>query len=635
VLPVNVQNASFEVVNITDFDGNFEGGGVPKQPGEGMPSKEGLKSLTKPSRPLPPPMPELATFKAEMPKYSAECLNYQNLWKKVSETFKNTEDETLAEESKLEADPSTVGKEMESYHPCEVAKTAGGIFGKLAGQSGAKAPENMMYSDWNDCMQGDINRDLADANLDYQGAMSTFVHDISKESLGLICKGVPNVEVAPFGLGIAMNPSKICGGVKDLAEAIAKFTSPAMGFGISVKKHALQVEGFNACNPLQVGFARAFCDIHCVRDAVVRGDRSIIRNLEQATTKTNINLKRLVKWSVESNRLETGWLGDKMDYSDAQNSIYFKEILKQLGDLSGAKSQKLLLVERASEAMFKEMAEMAQAASLQSASKVTAKYALQNFLESSDDLTDEVNVTKAVALFNQLDSLQSTLRRAAGGQSGISKSQLVARQLAKDISSLKHQADQQHEVLGVYRMQSDAARRIHSSHATTSERHQVLISMDHIWWQIREKLDRYLDMAQTEVSSFKQAFAEMENYQKCSSGYSSLFSHYTASMAVMDRSRRQLRSTWRETSNLIGELVSVVVDGDALATFRRDGGCQSPFIGQTMHQTQTAIGGMNMLLHRFRVSGLGAPDRSALVQAVTRLMQNYAESMEGCEITHT
>ena len=34
--------------------------------------------------------------------------------------------------------------------------------------------------------------------------------------------------------------------------------------------------------PLQVGFSRLFCDIHCVRDAVIRGDRTILRNLEQA-----------------------------------------------------------------------------------------------------------------------------------------------------------------------------------------------------------------------------------------------------------------------------------------------------------------------------------------------------------------
>lgn len=36
------------------------------------------------------------------------------------------------------------------------------------------------------------------------------------------------------------------------------------------------------CDPIQAGLDRLFCDIHCVRDAVVRGDRTILRNLKQA-----------------------------------------------------------------------------------------------------------------------------------------------------------------------------------------------------------------------------------------------------------------------------------------------------------------------------------------------------------------
>ena len=75
----------------------------------------------------------------------------------------------------------------------------------------------------------------------------------------------------------------------------------------------LRQEDWNACNPLQVGFARLFCDVHCVRDAVIRGDRSIIRNLEKATKKTNNNMAALVKWSVDSARTETGWIADKID----------------------------------------------------------------------------------------------------------------------------------------------------------------------------------------------------------------------------------------------------------------------------------------------------------------------------------
>lgn len=51
-----------------------------------------------------------------------------------------------------------------------------------------------------------------------------------------------------------------------------------------------------------------------MRDAVIRGDRSIIRNLELATKKTNNNLQAMVKWSVDAARTETGFLADKLDY---------------------------------------------------------------------------------------------------------------------------------------------------------------------------------------------------------------------------------------------------------------------------------------------------------------------------------
>jgi hypothetical protein len=40
-------------------------------------------------------------------------------------------------------------------------------------------------------------------------------------------------------------------------------------------------------------------DIHCVRDAVIRGDRSIINNLEKATKISNDNMKKMVEWSTE------------------------------------------------------------------------------------------------------------------------------------------------------------------------------------------------------------------------------------------------------------------------------------------------------------------------------------------------
>lgn len=71
----------------------------------------------------------------------------------------------------------TEGQELVDYHPCAVAAGAGGIFGRMAGQSGQMAPENMLYSDWNDCMQGDINRDLLQAKARRSRMMLVFILD--------------------------------------------------------------------------------------------------------------------------------------------------------------------------------------------------------------------------------------------------------------------------------------------------------------------------------------------------------------------------------------------------------------------------------------------------------------------------
>jgi len=307
--PLGLPGVDFDVVNVSDFDGEFEGAGVPGEPAPKALSIEDALKLPPPKRPPQPPMPELEEFKAEQPKYANECLNYENLWKEVTETFTDEEDNEVMTTSKLEAEPGTKEAPIPDYHPCEVAKNAGGIFGKFGGGDGSTAPENMMYSDWNDCMQGDIERDLASATAGYHSALSSFISDMVEEGLGVVCSVIPDVMIAPFGAGISLNPSEICNQATELVAAVKTFSGPACEFHFEKKEFHIQQEGYAACNPLQIGFARAFCDIHCVRDAVIRGDRAIIRNLELATKKTNSNLQKMVKWSVDAARAETGFFG--------------------------------------------------------------------------------------------------------------------------------------------------------------------------------------------------------------------------------------------------------------------------------------------------------------------------------------
>ena len=182
----------------------------------------------------------------------------QDLWKKIVETYKNEEKEDVTEESKLEADEGTEGQELVDYHPCHVADGVAGVFGRMAGQSGQLSPKNMLYKDWNQCMQGDINRDWLSARMDFGATAYDLVATAVQEGVKLACAAVPDIEIAPLGAGVETEPGDICDQVMDSVRA---FVDLPVGFGYASHALAVEEEGFNACNPFQVGFARIFCDL--------------------------------------------------------------------------------------------------------------------------------------------------------------------------------------------------------------------------------------------------------------------------------------------------------------------------------------------------------------------------------------
>ncbi|CAE7716537.1 unnamed protein product [Symbiodinium sp. CCMP2592] len=92
---------------------------------------------------------------------------------------------------------------------------------------------------------------------------------------------------------------------------------------------------------------------------------------------------------------------------------------------------------------------------------------------------------------------------------------------------------------------------------------EVLMSLDHIWWQLRTKLDSYLDVAEDEVKAFQGSLVELKNYMDCKKGFSDLAAGYAQSMSALGRSHRHLRATWRQGTNLLGELASVLADTEA------------------------------------------------------------------------
>jgi len=623
--PAGLTLSTFDVVNVSDFTGEFAAAGVPQEGGLGDPKDlaKRLKALKPPKRPAQPPQPELGDFKAEQPKYSEECLDYKDLWKNMKETYTNNEDEEVTEESTLQAEEGTKGAELLDYHPCAVAQSAGGIFGKIGKGNGQLAPENMMYKDWNDCMQGDIERDLASAHVDLAESITDLTSDVVQNGIKMVCAIPPDVEIAPLGVGAEVEPDSICDQVTDFVGSLVHLP---IGLAYAGVRYANEQEGYAACNPLQVGFSRMFCDVHCVRDAVIRGDRTIIRNLEKATKISNDNMKKMVEWSTEAARTETEYLDKKVDYSLAVSTAYLQSIA---ANTQPSEAKLLQGARAASSSMLSELSGFAQLASFSELSRVTARDELERFAGSAELLEGAApNATRLAAVLNQIASLHQVLRSASGG---LSKAQAVGKQLSQDARGMQEQARRQRQVLGVYRLHSQTARSAAQGWRSRSDQRAVLVSLDHLWWQLREKLDRYLDTAEEEVKHFQAAFATMADYEHCTAGFSNLLATYTTSMAVMEESHRQLQATWRETSNLLGELAAVIVDGEAFSIFMQEEGCDSTLVQQTVKQAKLAVGGMRMLIHRFRVAGMGEPDTSSLEQASQRIQESYADSVKACK----
>merc|ERR1712154_274087 len=94
-------------------------------------------------------------------------------------------------------------------------------------------------------------------------------------------------------------------------------------------------------------------------------------------------------------------------------------------------------------------------------------------------------------------------------------------------------------------------------------------------------------------------------------------------MAVRDRSHRQLQDTWRHSSNLLGELASIIVDGSIFANFVSEEGCNSTSALKTLHQTQLSVFSLNFLRNRFKAGGLPDPRMDVMEDAVGRIRRSF------------
>eukprot|EP00435_Cladocopium_sp_Y103_P040537 s209_g11.t1 len=489
--------------------------------------------------------------------------------------------------------------------------------------------------------------------MDYAATAYDLVANAIQEGVKTLCAAVPGIEIAPLGAGVETEPDDICGQVVDFVRTLIDLP---VGFAFAGHEYAMEEEGFNACNPYQVGFSRLFCnlaelfatlwdhrDIHCVRDAVIRGDRSIINNLEKATKISNDNMKKMVEWSTEANRVETEYLDKKIDHSLSASFAKYIADLWALGKVQSiylehiAKNtqppEELLMKDTAAQtkAMLGEMRGYADAASFSTVSRRSAHDALTNFLRSAQQLDAGTNATErwsqAKRFHGQVQMLHDSLQLSSGG---LSRAKVVGRQISHEVQQLQKRMAEQERVLGAYRTHS----RLADSKALAPKKsgRQSLVTLDHLWWRIRDHLDGYLEVAESEIRHIQRSFVELSNYENCQSDFQGLLKSYASSISKMKKGHQKLKSTWREVNNLFGELSAVVRDSEVFGDLIDAEGCESPLAQQTLQQARFVLQSMIFLLHRFQAAGLRAPDLSEMKESVAQIRKAYHQAKDGCAI---
>jgi hypothetical protein len=336
-------------------------------------------------------------------------------------------------------------------------------------------------------------------------------------------------------------------------------------------------------------------------------------------------MESLATWSVDTLNLQTGYLASKIDYIDTKLGL-MQEATPTVAEIVAGINGRMSL-------MSKEMQGFAQASNFDVMSRMTARNALEEFVQSADHVGTAPNLTNAFAAFDQVSSLHMSLKDV-GRRKPSSRMDVL---LQKGLAHMEQTIRLQMGTLGIYRQHSIHSQR--TVRAWTRERKfrgrsssaAVLVDVDKLWWRLRNMLDDSNEKADEQVTSFQNAYKAMADYRGCSLGFSVLTEKYNVAVSATEKAHAELHKTWRESNNLLGELASTIVDGEAFDTFFAEQGCNSTLADETLRQARIAVGGMRMLLSRYEAGGIKSPDTDPLVSSVQRIQNSYQQSRKECE----
>jgi len=400
-------------------------------------------------------------------------------------------------------------------------------------------------------------------------------HEFAKwgitEAEGLIeplCGFMPSFVMAPLGGGIGGKPPEAACETAIAAGATALQWVNTKYEIVGAYAHNKGEQG--DCGKEQESMKRIFCDLHCIRDTVKAGTKAILTSLEKAISKTLNNLDLLMEY-----------------YSGTTNDML--EVMKATQKANEKKQDKFRQnsIKTKFLQMFLEIKGLLKA-NLHAEGRATAKRALDMFTTRlpSPDAMGFKNSTDNSALIADLHSevsnLMDTIRIASSRQ--LSTAGAVAQKTQSALQGMTMVLQQRNQMLGVYhasavRGKKDQAQLLKARDVLISQleaavvlaaKDSLLIDFERSWWAIREKLDAYLETAESQSTAWVEAMTVINHYtSKCDATFANLNEAQAKVVRADEEAKKQLHDTWHSVVHELGSLVARIADTQALIQLSR------------------------------------------------------------------
>jgi len=347
------------------------------------------------------------------------------------------------------------------------------------------------------------------------------------------------------------------------------------------------------------------------------------------------------------------------------------EIMQAIGALPQSVVEQTHQVKAQLQGMFTEMGTMLNG-NLDAAGHATVTRALDMFaarFSKSHPSTSAANHKKMVhELVSRATMLLSTVKVASSRQ--LSARAEASLRTTSAVRSFNLALNERNFMLGVYRSSAQAQKEVQRNmslivNPITALRDDiqkaaataVLLDLDKSWWTIRDKLDAYLDAADSQTTAFTEAVAVLDGYSsKCTADFTELKHAHVQAKRVDKLARTQLQETWHSVEHELGLLVAKMVDSNgfvqlvrldaASADFKTnwtticsrgnaakeavllaiDQSLSQGFAKQTWTQLTEVFDEMDMLRSRFLASGMKTPSNQTVTQALERAARAYIDA---------